>query len=207
MKKRLQAIIDWIEPHDRIIDIGSDHLIIPNHLIDQGITSLVFASDINDGPLQSMKQSRQDRNIIILRSDGLKDVDHELDGAIIAGMGGRLIQRILEESLERFKHMKYIIVQPMQQIEELRQYLQDHFTITAERLVSEDGKIYHVIKLISGQDDYDVFLTKGLAPKQELSQYYAHQLQHWRRLLPRVSAERRSQIEQRIARLERANML
>lgn len=207
MKQRLQAIIDWVEPDSRLIDIGSDHLIIPNALIDQGITSLVFASDVHDGPLESMRRSRGERNITILQSDGLEQVEEDLNSAIIAGMGGRLIQQIIDNSLDKFLAMDYIIVQPMQQIEELRQYLQSHFEVVAERLIAEDRKIYHLMKLRPGRDRYDVIRTKELSPPQELEHYIRQEIRRWTRILPMISGQRRAEVMDRIARLNRRNLV
>ena len=204
MKQRLQAVADMVEPGSRLIDIGSDHLIIPNYLYDQGIASLVIASDVNPGPLASMRQNRGHRSIEIIRSDGLCQVDRVLDGAIIAGMGGRLIEQIIRDSLAKFLALRYLIVQPMQQIEGLRDFLQTYFEITQERLVAEDGKIYHVMQLVPGQDDYDSRLTKGLAPPDELLHFYASELMRWQALLECVPAEKKQAIRERIERLNQA---
>lgn len=207
MKKRLQAIVEWVEPGSRIIDIGSDHLIIPNALIDQGITSLVFASDVNAGPLEAMKLNRQGRDITLIQSDGMLQVSEELDGAIIAGMGGRLIEKIIQESLPKFLRMNYLIVQPMQHIEEVRDFLQGHFHVIAERLISEDRKIYHLMKLVPGKDSYDSFLTKGLSPESELQEYYMQQLDYWTKLKPQVPEDKKPEVEQRITRLKQTNLV
>lgn len=207
MKQRLQTIVELISPNSRIIDIGSDHLLIPNRLIDQGICSLVFASDVNDGPIKAMILNRGSRNIDIVKSDGLRQFDGPIDSAIIAGMGGRLIQRILEESAEKFQKLDYIVLQPMQQVEELRNFLMKNYCVKAERLIAEDGKVYHILKVIPGHDDYDAFLTKGLAPVQEIKAYYNHQMRHLKDLLTRVPPEHQTSIRERLTRLQQANML
>lgn len=207
MKKRLQAIVDWVELDSRIVDIGSDHLIIPNQLIDQGVCSLVFATDVNQGPLESMRQNRLGRKIDIQQSDGLLQFDGEIDSAIIAGMGGLLIQKIIDQSLDRFLALNYLIVQPMQQVEELRSYLMKQFEVVDERLIAEDGKVYHLLKLIPGCDDYDPLLTKGFAPVEELNSYYRHQMSQLEKLLLKVPAEHQTPIRERLARLTKANVL
>lgn len=202
MKRRLEAIVDWVRPGSRIVDIGSDHLIIPNWLIDQGICSLVFATDVNPGPLRSMATNKDCRNIDIQRSDGLLQFQGEIDSAIIAGMGGRLIAQIMDASLARFLSLDYVIVQPMQQVEELREYLMDHFEVVGERLIAEDGKLYHVLLLVPGQDSYDPILTKRLAPPEELKSYMTYELAKLNHLLPQVPADRQQALRTRMTRLE-----
>lgn len=202
MKRRLKAIVDWVRPGSRIVDIGSDHLIIPNQLIDQGICSLVFATDINPGPLQAMAANRENRNIDIQHSDGLLQFQGDIDSAIIAGMGGRLIAMIIEDSLARFMSLDYLIVQPMQQVEELRNYLMHHFEVVGERLIAEDSKLYHILLLVPGHDFYDPVLTKRLAPPEELKAYMMYELAKLHKVMEQVPPNRQQVLQARIARLE-----
>ena len=202
MKRRLKAIVDWVRPGSRIVDIGSDHLIIPNQLIDQGICSLVFATDINPGPLQAMAVNKDNRNIDIQQSDGLLHFQGDINSAIIAGMGGRLIAQIIEDSLARFLALDYVIVQPMQQVEELREYLMHHFEVVGERLIAEDRKLYHLLLLVPGRDSYDPVLTKRLAPPEELSTYRAYELAKIHHILSQVPPDRQLVLRARMARLE-----
>lgn len=207
MKKRLQAIIDWVTPGSRIVDIGSDHLLIPNQLIDQGICSLVFATDVNLGPLESMKANRGKRLIDIQQSDGLIQFEGEINSAIIAGMGGSLIQKILENSLSRFLALDYLILQPMQQVEELRTFLMQSFEVIAERLIAEDGKVYHLLKVVPGRDHYDPLLTKRLAPLNEQKTYFLQQKLQLEKLLTQVPTEHQTKLHDRLARLKTSGMI
>lgn len=207
MKPRLQAIADMVEPGSRIIDIGSDHLILANALYDGGICQSVYASDLNQGPLQSMRANRGERAIELFQADGLLGVTADIDSAIITGMGGQLILDIIFKALERFQSLDYVIIQPMQQIELCREGLQPYFEVVAERLVAEEQKIYHVLKLRPGQDHYDSYLTKGLAPAAERKQYYAQEIERWQKIKAQVPPQRAAEIAQRLDRLRAAIML
>ena len=72
----------------------------------------------------------------------------EVQVAIIAGMGGNLIRDILEADLEVVKQFKYMILQPVQNAEVLREYLyKTGYDIIDEEICNDDGKFYEIIKV------------------------------------------------------------
>ena len=59
----------------------------------------------------------------------------------IAGMGGRLIARILEEDLDKLANVERLILQPNNREDDLRIWLQENeFQIVAESILEEAGK-------------------------------------------------------------------
>ena len=80
---------------------------------------------------------------------GLSTVNKgEVQVAIIAGMGGNLIRDILEADLEVVKELKYMILQPVQNAEVLREYLYNTgYDILDEEICMDDGKFYEIIKV------------------------------------------------------------
>ena len=67
----------------------------------------------------------------------------EVQVAIIAGMGGNLIRDILEADLDVVKQLEYMILQPVQNAEVLREYLcNTGYDILDEEICYEDGKFY-----------------------------------------------------------------
>lgn len=157
MTPRLLAVAKMVKESQAVADIGTDHAYVPVYLVLNGLTEKALAMDINKGPL-----TRADENIskfslgdkIKTRlSDGLSELkDGEADTAIIAGMGGILINNIIEKDKERLKSVKNYILQPMTAIEETRKYLeQNGFLIVDEKLAKEDNKVYTVIKAVHGK--------------------------------------------------------
>ena len=62
---------------------------------------------------------------------------------IAAGMGGRLIVKILEEYPEKRQSLRYLVLQPQSELSFVRGYLRKRgFVIRREDMILEDGKFY-----------------------------------------------------------------
>lgn len=128
MNNRLQTIFNLISSKTGIIDVGTDHGYIPIALAQSGYNGNIFASDINRGPLNSAIQNASEHNvednISFFLSDGLKACPREkVDTIIIAGMGGDLIVRILEDAPWCIDSAYTLILQPMTKQDVLRSWL------------------------------------------------------------------------------------
>jgi tRNA (adenine22-N1)-methyltransferase len=149
---RLKAIVNMMEKCDNIIDVGTDHGYVPIYLVENGVIKGAIASDINSGPVEKAKKNICKNNVSLQIScrqgSGLSTVkEGEVQVAIIAGMGGNLIRDILEADLPVVKGLKYIILQPVQNAEVLREYLYTAgYDILKEDICLEDGKFYEIIK-------------------------------------------------------------
>ena len=77
---------------------------------------------------------------------------NEADTVIICGLGGILINRILENAKNLYPHIKHYILQPMTAISETRKYLaQNGFLIENECLAKEEDKIYNILSVVPGK--------------------------------------------------------
>lgn len=158
---RLQAVADFVSPGKVVADIGTDHAYIPIYLVERGITRNVIAADVNKGPLKRAEDNIVGHGLgdyISTRlSDGLKAfMPGEVESIVIAGMGGALTIRILEEGLEVVSQAEELILQPQSELAAVRKYLlEKNYTVVAENMVLDDGKFYPMMKVKKGQDaDY-----------------------------------------------------
>ncbi len=148
---RLKKISEYVDKGSLVTDIGTDHGYIPAYLIQENIISKAILSDINEGPIENAKSTFIENEIYdkgkFYLSSGLKNIgDDELDNVIIAGMGGLMIMKILMEDFEKAKKINKLILQPMQNKKELREFLLTNgFDIVDEALVSEGRHIYEII--------------------------------------------------------------
>jgi tRNA (adenine22-N1)-methyltransferase len=149
---RLKAIVNMIDKCENIIDVGTDHGYVPIYLVKNDIIQSAIASDINRGPVEKAKKNVQSNNVSLeiscRQGSGLSTVKPgEVQVAVIAGMGGNLIRDILEADLPVVKGLKYMILQPVQNAEVLREYLYSTgYDILKEDICNEDGKFYEIIK-------------------------------------------------------------
>ena len=128
ISKRLNRIIELVPPCASIIDVGTDHGYVPIGVIKEGKAETAYASDFRILPLKKAEanvrlEGLEDR-IRMLHGSGLTTVSPgEVEGAVIAGMGGNLTRDIMEDSLEVVKSLKFLLLQPAQNPEVLREYL------------------------------------------------------------------------------------
>ena len=161
LSKRLNMIASFVTDGCCAADIGTDHGYIPIYLVQQGISPRAFAMDINKGPLERAKQhieemGLQDR-IVCLLSDGLNQLpEKDVDSVIIAGMGGNLIVKILDQDQDKLKEVRELIVSPQSHPERVRRWLHDHnFRILEEDMIQEEGKYYIAIRAVHGRESYE----------------------------------------------------
>lgn len=154
LSKRLQAVADLIMEDGILADIGTDHGYIPIYLIQQNKIRGAIAADVRKGPLLRAKEHIVRYGLgdyIETRlSDGAMEFQpKEADIFVISGMGGGLMQKILNQSQEVFAEAKEVILQPQSEICQLRHYLiENHWQIAAEDMVEEDGKYYPMMRVL-----------------------------------------------------------
>ena len=88
-------------------------------------------------------------------SDGLKGLKPgEADAVVMAGMGGELEIRILEEGRPVWEYVKTWILSPHSDLEKVRRYLASNgFFIEDEAMLKDEGKFYTVMKVRRGQEE------------------------------------------------------
>lgn len=169
LSKRLTAIAHMVTKGSRLADVGCDHGYIPIALVMEGHIPSAIAMDVNEGPLNRARQNIVEfaaaQYIETRLSDGVAALrPGEADSLIIAGMGGNLMIRILEDGKEVLRETKELILQPQSEIPGVRRYLQENgYAIVAEDMVSEDGKFYTMMKAVHGIMRYDrsIFFAYG----------------------------------------------
>lgn len=153
IKERLLKIASQLEKCNCLADIGTDHAYIPVYAIKNGLCKKAIASDIGVGPLKTAKKNVDlygYKNSIELRlGNGLETLNpNEADTIVIAGMGGTLIVELLNKSIEIAKNAK-LILQPMNYVEKLREFLfLNGYKFIDEDLVQDGRKLYVIITVI-----------------------------------------------------------
>ena len=144
----LSKRLNWI-----IMDVGTDHGYIPIYLVKNNIAKKVIASDINKDPLKKARINASFDGVLdkieFRLGGGLEPLKNkEAECIIIAGMGGNLIRDILEHDLNKVKNLNYLILQPAQNPEVLREYLYtNNYEVLEEDLCLDEGKYYEIFKV------------------------------------------------------------
>lgn len=157
---RLRKIADMVTKGNKVADIGTDHGYLSIYLIEQNIASDVIAMDVAKGPLaravSNIAKAQLSEKIETRLSDGVSELKTgEADTVVIAGMGGHLIIKILQNGKEILKSVKEVIISPQSDIELVRRYLgESGYDIVEEEMLIEDEKKYVIIKFTHGTMKY-----------------------------------------------------
>ena len=161
-----------------LADVGTDHGFIPLDLLAENEIKYAILTDVNDSPLKLAKAHALEWGFDpafyeLRKGDGLTPLkEGEVDTVIIAGMGGELIESILDNDSVKAHSYRRFIFQPRTHAGELRFYLSNNaFKIVDYRLVKEKGRICEVFAaepVAAGQLEPDTDLvSKFLLSKND----------------------------------------
>ena len=184
LSPRLLACCHYVQPGERIADVGCDHGYLSIHLLRNGIASYVLASDISQGPLQSAMQNAaryhvEDRVSFFL-SDGLQSVPKDFDCMVCAGMGAETMISILKAAPWMQSAAYRMVLQCQSKTHLLRRFLcNTGWHIEAESIVRDGHFLYTVMSvrwapghtLTAGQCYLSPALLKSPCT-DELCEYY-----------------------------------
>lgn len=167
---RLEKIASMVPKCTCVGDVGTDHAYIPVALVERQIVTHAIATDVVDGPVRNARKTVErygvSDSIEVRKGSGLAPYDiSEIQGVIIAGMGGPLIAEIIEAHYELAHDLEFMILQPMIGQEVLREYLESHnFKIVEEHIETEGDKFYEIIKVVTGQMKIEEELHYEIGP-------------------------------------------
>ena len=139
LSKRLQSVVDLMPPVHTVCDVVCDHGYVAITFIQKGIAEHVIAMDVNAGPLEQARKNAAIYGVTdkldFRLSDGLTKVKPgEADAFLCAGMGGRLMVRIMTEGQDVMNRMKGAVLQPQSELALVRRHIYE----TGWHIVKED---------------------------------------------------------------------
>ena len=178
ISKRLELVASFVPQGAILLDVGSDHAYLPIDLVERGKIESAIAGEVVEGPYQSAVKNVEahglKEKIQVRLANGLAAFEEadQVSVITIAGMGGRLIARILEEGLDKLANVERLILQPNNREDDLRIWLQDNgFQIVAESILEEACKFYEILvvevgqmKLSASDVRFGPFLSKEVSP-------------------------------------------
>ena len=128
LDRRLQYIINAVGYCRRVIDIGTDHALLPLALAYQNKCEEIIAIDISsaacDRARKSILRAGAGNSIRLINSEGLKAVTVKAtDIIVLAGLGGKEIISILSDALPLPGGVK-LIIQAQSDLVLVRKFLQ-----------------------------------------------------------------------------------
>ncbi|KEZ51046.1 tRNA (adenine(22)-N(1))-methyltransferase [Metabacillus indicus] len=204
LSKRLKTVADYIPEGAVLADIGSDHAYLPCYALLNGLAASAVAGEVVEGPYQSakkqVKKSGLEDVISVRLGSGLEVIGpNEVTCITIAGMGGALIEKILDAGKEKLQGVQRLILQPNIHAHHIREWLlQNGWELVNEEILEEDGKIYEI--LVGERGDakapyQDVSLETGLLVGPHLMRKqsstfikkWSQEKEHYKRILENIS--------------------
>ena len=147
---RIKNISKYIPPYKRIADIGCDHGLLIIDAFDNYKIDYALAVDNKSGPLNKCVSNLLEKNyynkVEFSLSSGISHITSDIEVVVLAGMGGLLINQIIENDLDKLVNVKRIIVQANRNNYDVRKYFTSiGYDIKGETIVYEDKKYYEVI--------------------------------------------------------------
>lgn len=178
---RIKALASLVDKDSRLVDIGTDHALLPIYLYENEITKKVTGSDISSNALEFAKNNLKKHNlsdkIKLIVSDGFTNLNDEYDTAVISGMGTDTIKKILD----RENLPKKLIISSHKNVDKLRLFMNKKGYKIIKEITLKDNDIYYdMIKYEKGIEtlsNYDM-----LVGKSNDTEYKLHILDKYKRI-------------------------
>lgn len=181
---RLLACAAFVNPGDRVADVGCDHGYLGIHLLQRGIARSVIAADLRKGPLQSARENaalyHTENKMEFYLSDGVQTIPRDFDTLVCAGMGAETMISILKAAPWLRDGRYRMILQCQIKTCLLRRYLTENGFRIREEQVLRDGKFLYTVMEAVWEPGKEV-LTPGQwyippvmleAPDPDFPQYF-----------------------------------
>lgn len=190
LSERLEAIAAYVPKGGTLADIACDHALLARSLTARGHVSKAIAADLRAEPLRRAKVAAQSEGLsserlIFRQGNGLEILaPGECDVIVISGVGGKLIQKMLDQVPQVVDQAKRLILSPQRSPWMVRRWASEHqFRIVDERVIMENGYFYEVIVLEPGfagppLSDVAIHLGPLLAAGEDL---FTRQYLAWRK--------------------------
>ena len=155
LSARLQAIAEMVEPGSYLADVGSDHALLPIHLVESGKISWAMAIEnkicLYVHMTQAIDEAGLHGRISTSKSDGISVLRDGVNTLAVCGMGGLLSCEILEKNKENLAQINTIILDPHRDLEAVRRRVTAlGYHIDDETMVYEDRIYYTIIRFQKG---------------------------------------------------------
>ncbi len=155
MNKRIIKIASYVEPYDKVIDVGCDMALLGEYLAKKNIFSV--SSDIRRNIIENaskrIEKLELNKYIKFIVTDGLDNTEsEEFDTVVLSGMGTYTILKILERSIKKYK--KIIIISNNNHDILRVKMLELGYCIKEEEIIFDKNKFYNLILFIPGKSVY-----------------------------------------------------
>ena len=154
ISKRIKFIASLLDANDKVLDVGTDHALLPIYLIKNNLVKQADGSDISnvvlDNARKNLKKYNLTNKINLFCTDGVKNIDiKEYNTLVITGMGFYTIKGILDD--KKIQSIDKMIIQTNNNYENLRRYINSiGYKIVKDVYILDKKKTYLIIVVEKG---------------------------------------------------------
>lgn len=170
LSPRLETVAKMTRENKVLCDVGTDHAYLPVYLLQKGQIPYAYAGDINEGPLKNAEQTSKkygftEKIELVLGSGLVNFKENCAQDFVIAGMGGELISKILNDSPWVKSLGNHFVLQPQSHAEDLRRYLTENgYEIQRESVCKEGKHLYLAMEVVFCGKTSDELIPAGVSP-------------------------------------------
>lgn len=196
--KRILKILEFINPSDKVVDVGCDHAYLSKHLANRNQAST--SCDIVENIIKKRKEENYSNLIKYFISDGLKSVPkEEYDLPVISGVGSYTALKIIKESNEQFNKC---IICSNGKYKELRLGMLDlGYVVEKECVVKEKKHFYNIIVFKKGKIKYsekEIYIGKNHTDLEMLNEKNVFLKNKYEQLLKIVPLSEQEEIKKEL---------
>lgn len=154
LSNRIKLIASQLNKNDRVLDIGTDHALLPIYLVKNNLVELVDGCDISSSVLKNASDNLSRFNLAnkinLYLSDGVKNVAiAKYNTLVICGMGFYTIRDILNNA--NLNTIDKMIIQTNNHHSDLRRFIVSKgFKINNELWICDQGVDYLIFRIERG---------------------------------------------------------
>lgn len=152
LSARLHAVAEAVPPGARVADVGTDHAQLLAWLYAAGRIARGIGIDRRPGPLAQARhtlRSTSTTGVELRLGDGLTPLrPGEVDTAVLAGLGGLTMVRLLEAAPAIVERLTGLVLQPNTDWTEVRRFIARRgWSLEGESMVEDRSKFYVVLRV------------------------------------------------------------
>lgn len=150
--ERIDYLFSQITPTKVFADVGCDHGLVAKKVVESKIAEKVYITDISAPSLKKAENLLREylgKTVFSVVCDGFDGINEKVDLALIAGMGGEEIIKIITSSTQK---PDKLVLQPMKNADKLRKVLVGLGYKIIKDFTFQDGKFYDLIVCEKGED-------------------------------------------------------
>lgn len=209
LSQRLEAIASMIPAAAVVADIGGDRGQLSYALLERGIAAKGILTDISLHAIASARPwftgTSFHERIDFRCGPGFSVLQPgEAQVAVLAGMGGGTIIKILATAPKIMHELDFLLIQAMRDTEKLRRFLAGSgMRICDEKLIYEDGIFYTIVKAENGSmrlDERAAMAGPVLLARNDslLADYLAEYIAHRESILQELAAKNQGLARQEV---------